>query len=210
MTELNSIKGRLERLEQIERRIVQQTMEALSGKAAYSLSLVLVGALNRTVCQSKGFRTLIAARNFPCAAVLLRLQLDTAMRVNALHLVEDAFAVSTAMVAGKQLNRFKDTHGKRLQDAYLRTCLAAEHPWIEEVYRQTSDFVHLSGRHFHSAVSKANDEARSVQISVGGEMGESECDYFEIIDAFTAATEIASKASLDILAAAPPATAENL
>ena len=43
--------------------------------------------------QARGFRDLIEARNFPCAAAILRLQIDTAMRINALSLVDDPDAI---------------------------------------------------------------------------------------------------------------------
>ncbi|MDO9413812.1 MAG: hypothetical protein Q7T81_14690 [Pseudolabrys sp.] len=51
--------------------------------------LVLYGIANRSLSISSGFRAMIAARNFTCAAPLLRMQLDTAVRLFSARLVTD-------------------------------------------------------------------------------------------------------------------------
>ncbi len=155
--------------------------------------LFVMGALRRTLDQSQGFRDLLMAKNFPCAAGILRMQLDTAMRVNALRLVKHRDDSCRDILGGQKFNRLKDTAGNKLTDAYLRQRLADDHPWIGKVYEDTSDFIHLSGRHFYNSIAATDDVSRTVQFSIGGKdpMRPDEA-YFEIADAFFEATKLAA------------------
>jgi hypothetical protein len=143
------------------------------------------GDLRRTLAQSQGFRDLLAAKNFACAAGILRLQIDTATRVNALRLVTKRDECCKAVLGGTQFNRLKDTAGNKLTDAYLRQKLAEHHPWINQVYEQTSDFIHLSGRHFYKSIATRHKESRPVRFIISGnDPPRSDETYFEIVDTF--------------------------
>jgi hypothetical protein len=147
--------------------------------------MLLVGALRRTLALSKGFRDLIAARNFPCAAAILRMQLDTAMRVNALLLVKEPFKLCEALFDGKRFNTFNDKAGEKLTDAYLRKQLAKKYPWVDAIYQETSDFVHLSGKHFYNTVFGVNKNTNVIdQFIAGTDPPLPDSIYFEILDAF--------------------------
>ena len=65
---------------------------------------------------------------------------------------------------------------------------AAEHyPWIPVVYRQTSGFVHLSGRHITASVTKTGGTGvLEMQVGPGRTWGEQ--DVLEAVDAFREAT----------------------
>ncbi len=86
------------------------------------------GAIRRTLAQIAGFHQLIEIRNFPCAAGVLRMQIDTAMRFNALTIVEDREAMCRAILNGERLNTFRDADGKKLSDAHLRAKLTVRIP----------------------------------------------------------------------------------
>jgi hypothetical protein len=132
--------------------------------------MFVFGAVKRTLAQSSGFRALIKERNFPCAAAILRMQLDTAMRVNALKIVEDRNQFCDQILKGTRFNSLKDHAGIRLNDAHSRKKLAEDHPWIESVYIQSSDFVHLSGRHFYNSIFKMDDDTRIMTLVMSGPM----------------------------------------
>lgn len=177
--------------------------QALLGKGNVNhTDFFMLGALRRILAQAKGFRELIENKNFPCAAAILRLQLDTAMRLNGLTLVEDVNAACKAVLDDTPFNKLKDRDGVRLQDAHLRKVLAKEHPWIDEVYKQTSDFIHLSGRHFYSAISHTNDDTRMAYFMIGGEdPARPETVYYEIADVFLRASKLAGGLILGYLTA---------
>jgi hypothetical protein len=119
------------------------------------------------------------------------MQLDTAMRVNALRLVAERNQCCKDVLGGKQFNKLKDTAGNKLTDTYLRQKLAEDHPWISQVYEQTSDFIHLSGRHFYNSIATTDDESRTARFVIGGkDPPRPDETYFEIVDAFYEATKI--------------------
>lgn len=192
MAEL-TLSERLKRLEALEGELVRKSAGIVGADANLShADFFIFGALRRTLAQARGFRDLIMARNFPCAAAILRLQLDTAMRVNALTLVEDADVACKRVLDGEQFNHLKDRDGKQLSDAYLRQKLAEMHPWIVAIYVQTSDFVHLSGRHFEVAIARTDDKTRMAHFQISGHDPERpEESYFEAVDAFFEATKLA-------------------
>jgi hypothetical protein len=164
-----NLTDRLKRIEQLEDELIRKGAGIVGAGADLShADFFIFGALRRTLAQARGFRDLINARNFPCAAAILRLQLDTAMRVNALSVVDDVDAACKAVLDGEQFNRLKDRDGNKLSDAHLRKKLAEKHPWISPVYERTSDFVHLSGKHFEVSIARTVDETRMAYFQISG------------------------------------------
>lgn len=192
MAELN-LTDRLKRIEQLEDELVRKGASIVGAGADLShADYFIFGALRRTLAQARGFRDLINARNFPCAAAILRLQLDTAMRVNALSIVDDVDAACRSVLDGEQFNRLKDRDGNKLSDAHIRKTLAQTHAWISPVYERTSDFVHLSGKHFEVSIARTDDETRMAYFQISGDDPQrSEETYFEAIDTFFEATKLA-------------------
>jgi len=194
---------RLQRIDRLESELTRKGAAALDESADLGhADFFIFGALRRTLAQARGFRDLIAARNFPCAAAILRLQIDTAMRVNALSLVDDPDATCKAVLDGEQFNRLKDRDGKKMLDAYLREKLAASHPWISPVYEQTSDFVHLSGRHFEVSIVLTDDATRMAYFQLSGHDPQRPDEtYFDAVDTFFEATRLAGMLMLAFLMA---------
>ncbi len=194
---------RLKRIDQLESELTRKGA-AILGKAVdlTHADFFIFGALRRTLAQARGFRDLIEARNFPCAAAILRLQIDTAMRINALSLVDDPDTTCKAVLDGEQFNRLKDRDGKKMSDAYLREKLATDHAWISPVYERTSDFVHLSGRHFEVSIARTDDETRTAYFQISGHDPQRPDEtYFEAVDTFFEATKLAGMLMLACLTA---------
>jgi hypothetical protein len=209
--ENGTLPDRLARIEKLEAELLRKAA-ALFGKhnSVYKSDLFMLGALKRTFAQSRGFRDLISAQNFPCAAAIVRLQIDTAMRVNALRLVEDRDALCGAVLGGQRFNTLKDGAGKKMTDAYLREKLAEDHPWITKVYQQTSDFVHLSGRHFYSSIVSTDDSARIMRFLISAQdPPRPEEEYFEVIDTFFDVSKVAATLILGYFGARAVAHAEQ-
>lgn len=185
---------RLAALDQLEQELIRKAAALVQPTEALSwCDFFVIGAMRRTLAQIRGFRTLIDSKNFPCAAGIVRMQIDTAMRMNGLTLVEDREAMAKAMIDGAAMNTFKAADGSKLNDSYLRKQLANDHPWVNSVYDGTSDFIHLSGRHFFSAIHRTDDGTGMVYFSISGEdPARPESAYFEIVDGFYTATKLAA------------------
>lgn len=194
---------RLAKIEALEREILHKGRDLMkAGDDAYVADFFVIGAIKRIISLADGFRKLIEARNFTCAAALLRMQIDTAARVYALREIPDLHEFGSKMLAGEHFSRQKSINGQPLKDFYIIAQLAEEYPWVSKVYKETSDLVHLSGRHFFSAIARTDDEARTVHIQISAEDPEKKYEeYFEILDAFFEATKIAGLTVMEYLTA---------
>jgi hypothetical protein len=124
------------------------------------------------------------------ARTLLRTHIDTALRFSAAWLVENPHVFAKKIIAGERINKIKDRKGNLLSDAYLVECMSASRPWLPEVYKQLSGFVHFSGSHVFASVASLDDKGR-----VSFHLSEFDLDYpeeswTELIDCFREATKI--------------------
>ena len=93
---------------------------------------VLLGIIQRSIELNKGFIALIDQWNLLCAAPVIRLQIDTLLRLKYMSTLEDSEEISSRLLNGESINRFKDKEGKNLSDARLRDYGRETFPWIDE------------------------------------------------------------------------------
>lgn len=184
---------RLKPLDQAHIELGGQMFEVFGG-ALYGMDLLAAGALNRSKAHIAGFRHLVEGKNLICAGVLLRLQLDTALRFHASFLVEQPHEFALAVLGGKRVRDLKDRDGRKMTDAYLVEKLGQEFEWVPRVYERTSGYVHFSATHLMSAMSLTegtSDSDHSITIKITAEDKPLPAWlYIEAVDAFRAATEI--------------------
>ena len=180
-----TIESRLKALERTEAMLTQEVARLMApGSPIFHSDLFFIGAMRRTLSQSAGFRLLIESRNFPCAAGILRMQLDTAMRLNGLTMVADADAAAKALLNGTRFDKLTDGQGQQLKDFRLHQALSQHWPWVSDVYREASDFVHLSGRHFFSTLADVRDDGTFSMFVGNADPPRPDEEYLEIITAF--------------------------
>jgi len=184
---------RLAKLSALEQQIIATSKQLFDqNKAMYLTDFYVMGALRRILALAKGFRRQIEDRNFLCAAPLVRMQLDTALRVYALSLVANRDETAKQLLDGTPLSKLKDAKGQKLRDAYLVDQLSGSYEWVKPLYAETSGFVHLSERHFFTSIAKTNDDDRVVHLSITSEDdGRSEADYYQVVEAFHESTRLA-------------------
>lgn len=157
----------------------------------YPLDLLAAGALNRSVAQCSGFQALIEARNYICAASILRLQIDTALRFFAAFLVDNPHEFAHSVLKGVPVRKMKDQNGKLMHDAHLVSCLPRKYSWVAKVYEKTSGYIHLSEQHIFQALESGGAEQRDLRIKVSAIDKElPDKVYCEVIEAFCAATDM--------------------
>lgn len=184
---------KLGKIEQYETTVLESCKEIFqAGAPIMMVDLTLLAAAKRTLALSSGFRLHMRQHNFTCAAALMRMQLDTALRLYAGSLMAEGPAQYFQDVFdGKPVDRMKDAHGQRLTDSYLAKRLNEKYPWVQSVYKNLCDVAHLSNRHIFSTMSKLNDEERSFELSIMPSDPERPDEhYFEILDAFLSCMKV--------------------
>jgi len=161
-------------------------------KVLYPLDFLAFAVLNRSLCLTAGFVTLVGANNLTAAAPLVRLQLDNALRFFASTLVDKPHEFAIKVLGGIRIDKIKGRSGQHLRDAYLVEVLSAHHPWITLVYKETSGFIHLSEKHIFNSLKLTDMEERRfvMKISDRDEFAP-ESAFLEAVDAFTKATKLA-------------------
>jgi hypothetical protein len=128
---------------------------------------ILIGIIKRGIDLVEGFTILLDDWNLICAAPIIRLHLDNLLRLNYLSGLDDPGAVSQKLFSGKQFNEIQDKDGKHLTDKYLRKCAIEEFPWVNDIYTNTSKYIHLSDRHVFAPISHIEEENHQVYAIVG-------------------------------------------
>lgn len=194
-----------------ERQMIARLKTEIGVERVTAQRLFLYGAGKRTLAQAKGFRAMQDAHNATVAGALVRLQLDTLLRLHALWWVTDADAFSKAVLDGKPINKLKAADGKVMTDADLYRRLAKIVPWIETVYQESSGFIHFSGQHLLAVMQVKEDEADEEDGGVILNLDPMDPDrpttYFnQLASSFTDVTmriAVALDVRFDVLAATP-------
>jgi len=105
-------------------------------------------ALSRAFNLIDGFGLLVKGGNYQCAVGLLRFQLDNVLRLFGVTTCGDAHGIASDVLTGTPLARIKHDSGQKMHDAYLVELLSERNPWVQDVYRILSGFIHLSDTHF--------------------------------------------------------------
>jgi hypothetical protein len=134
-----------------------RVMEAEDG-AFYPLDIVMVAALNRSLCLLKGFIELIQSSNLVAAAPLIRLQLDNCLRLSAATRVSDPHKFAINILEGIPVKKQRDVSNQMMTDSYLVRKLAKRYPWMAELYNNTSGYIHLSEKHIFNAMQAGDKE----------------------------------------------------
>lgn len=170
--------------------LASQMMRAHDG-ALYELDLLFVAVMKRTSAQFAGFAAMVRARNYLCAAPMVRIQLDSALRVSAGLLVDSPHAFAVDILKGTPVRKMKSRDGKAMTDAYLVEKLSEKFPWVSQVYKKASGFIHLSEEHFFRSAAGVDDATGEIafQISPADDSLPAEA-YAEMIGAFGGAIDI--------------------
>jgi hypothetical protein len=150
--------------------LIKLGKEATDTHAFYTFDLYNIGILNRTVNLIRGFTSLMRDKNFIAAAPLVRIHLDSLLRLYAATLVSyniDEFALK--IIGGKQISNLKDREGNYMKDGYLARQFAIHcgEDWIIEVYKAGSGHIHFSNAATKSAIRIKSESDRIMLCTIG-------------------------------------------
>lgn len=138
-----------------------------SGNGVYPLDYFVAGIINRALSLHYGFHTLIESKNYLSASHLVRPYLDSYLRLSAAWLVEDPHDFASKVWSGGHIKDIKDKNGKKMSDTHLLSKAQTEFPWMKNVYRETSGFVHFSQKHIAVTTTLSNEESRTLSTYIG-------------------------------------------
>jgi len=130
--------------------------------ALYEIDLVLIAAMARSYSLVDGFISAFDSWNPIVAAPLLRMQIDSLVRVAYMATAPAAETVARHIVGGGEFRTLRDARGKKLTDFRLLEHAASTHPWIADVYEATSGWVHFSPAHVRAAVQVTVNEEQNI------------------------------------------------
>lgn len=186
-------------LEEAENRILADCAKHVSSPAQANVNqyLFLFAAARRLLTQARAFKQCVADNNGQIASALLRMQLDTVMRLYAIFWVKDPEVFTTAVLGGRDINKMTDRHKQQMTDKHLRSKLTDTYPWIEAVYKSTSGYIHFSGTHMIKAL-ELDPASGQPMVSIGSNDGDRPVGYYrEVITAFVHTTMLAHTAIQD-------------
>lgn len=131
----------------------------------------LISALNRTVNISKAYTTLIRDNNFIAAAPLVRINIDTLLRLYAPMISEyDRNTFALKVMAGDQINKMKLNGTKGVlsdQTLYFELSKIEGMEWVTDIYKAGNSFVHLEKSHIFSSLKIADENEKTINMSIG-------------------------------------------
>jgi len=144
-------------------------LASLAAAAGVRMDTILAWmVLKRSLSLVFGYTSLIRSSNFVSAVPLIRMQIDNLLRFRAAFLAPDINEFVASVIEGTEIRDLTDTKGHKMTDRYLQTQFAAEYPWLENLYRSTSGYVHLSDAHFANAIrAKPGGEQGQIEAYIG-------------------------------------------
>lgn len=190
----NLINEKLLSLKQIEMEIQNIYHKSLKlNKDIYDFDFLMVTVADRTLKHSRGFRTLLEDKNFSCAVILIRCQIDTIMRCYASRAYEGGVKdFIYKFLSSERIDLLKSKDGEKMRDSNLIKIVEKEYPGIEELYKKTCEYIHMTGNHFFmsfgSSIKKSDEKKIEGYISIY-DTSASNNDYIEIVEIFATITK---------------------
>lgn len=137
------------------------------GGSIFPVDMLSTAVTHRAMCLVSGFCDMIEKKNFICAAPLVRLMLDNLLRFYAVWLVDKPHDFATEVLRGMEVRKIKDRDSKKMTDKYLVDKLTKEYPWIRNLYREASGYIHLSSKHYFNTLKTFNDKNGTFTFAIG-------------------------------------------
>ena len=101
--------------------------------SAHTLDFYILSNINRAISLNKAFILLLENENSLTGISIVRLQLDNALRLNAIRVAEDKDDFLNHFFEGKPINKYKQNKEK-FTDSYLAFKLNEEVPGTLDLY----------------------------------------------------------------------------
>lgn len=164
----------IEELKGWKKPMIELFAKAISGEVGhlYDYDLYAAGAVNRAVAIINSFCLLMPEE--PLGAIaLIRIHLDTLIRVNATAVVDNRLTFVREVMAGARLDKMKlhndvvkdlGLPNDRMTDSNLVKVLGSLGNNVESIYSDYCEDIHLSGKTLEMAVQ---EKTEGIHFSIG-------------------------------------------
>jgi hypothetical protein len=130
--------------------LARRFLEVAEGRM-YAIDVLLIGAMSRSYSLVDGFLNAFDTWNPIVAAPVIRMQIDTLVRIAYMASAPSADRVASYVIGGGEFRQLKNSENKPLTDQRLLEHAEETHPWLRGVYEATSGWVHFSPAHVYAA-----------------------------------------------------------
>jgi hypothetical protein len=165
-SELNQLFNKLEYLKKIHFEIYGLLQGDLNDNI-YHLDMFLKPVLKRSLDLTDSFSILVNKWHYSISGAILRMQLDNLLRVYYVFQRKDNDRLFIDFLREGSFRLLKHTNGQRVTDRLLIEIAKPNYPWIENVYKETSNFIHLSTKHFLATIIDMDTQKRTIEEFFG-------------------------------------------
>ncbi len=133
----------------------------------YTIHLYLSAIINRAISFIRGFKLLATENNYISSVPIIRMQIDNCLRLYAGSIVTNHSDFFHEYLKGTHIRSLKDVTGNKLTDLYLVTQLEKKTPEIQNLYNNTSGYIHLSNEHAFLQKKIVKDSDRTIATRIG-------------------------------------------
>lgn len=169
------------------------------GTKVPDIAWYVFAAIKKTRSLSHAFCLLVRAKNTLVATALIRLQLDTALRISGLSLLDDLEDAGAKLMNDESYRKLKSRDGKPLTDAVLHENLDKHYPGLSHAYKATSSYVHLSASHIKFGLVERPDTPTLFFHLKGTDEAQPHESFADAIDWFDQATELTANMIEDFM-----------
>jgi hypothetical protein len=156
-----------EKLDNLEDQFLKEAKLFLNTGSIYSTDLYLSAIINRAISFIRGFKLLATENNYISSVPIIRMQLDNCLRLYASSIVSSPSNFFVEYLKGTHISSLKDVNGNKMKDFYLINLLETLFPGIQNLYNNTSGYVHLSNEHSFLQTEIVNDSERKLETRIG-------------------------------------------
>ncbi|QIO52175.1 hypothetical protein HA461_13775 [Rhizobium leguminosarum bv. trifolii] len=161
-----------------------------------------LAAVAKSTSNAHAFQHMVVSRNSIAAAAIVRMQIEAAMRLFGLTLVENPDDAGARLMKGERYSSLRmKGDGPRLVDKLLHEELSKLYAWVTDAYESTSAYVHLDRVAINSKLTYLEPDAF---FSLSGiDKAKPEEAYYHLVDTFFIALRMTKQLLEDFLATRP-------
>lgn len=161
------LKHIFDNLYKIEILFLKEAKLFLGTGSIYTTDLYISAIINRAISFIRGFKLLATENNYISSVPIIRMQVDNCLRLYAGSIVSSPSEFFKEYLKGTHIRNLKDANGNKMTDFYLVDLLDKIFPGIQNLYNNTSGYVHLSNEHTFIQTEIIKDSGSRMETRIG-------------------------------------------